>query len=101
MVDLTGDVSFQTTDDLHVRKPLGPAPLDVSSRPLITSQAVYSDDMECAVGIAVASMVESIPLSLSRLSRNRGHAAEHSERRLGSEAAWIISRGHVKIFEQI
>jgi hypothetical protein len=64
-VDLTGDVAFETADDLAFRHALFRAAFEVETCPGIAAQAGYDDAVEGGVGLPVSSAVQPATLGLS------------------------------------
>src|SRR6266536_2814444 len=75
-VDLAGDVTLETADDLCLRQPPGGAPLDVGAGRGVRAHPGDDDPPQGVVGLAVAAGVEAVAGALARGCGDRGSSAQ-------------------------
>ena len=73
--DLSGEVALQGSNGVELGMPFGESASDVVLGPLVGSQATDGDDVQRAIGGAIASAIEPMPDGLSGRGRNRTDAA--------------------------
>src|SRR5215204_3947484 len=89
--DLAGDVAFEGADSIEFGVPSSDPLCDVGLRRRIGSKPADGDDMQGAVGGAIATSVEPMPDCLSGRSRNGTDPAEGGEARLRSQSLRIVA----------
>src|SRR6266581_274551 len=60
VVELAGDVALEAADDLGFGQALGGAPVGVGAGASAVAEPADGDQVECAVGLAVAAAVEPV-----------------------------------------
>src|SRR5690606_8523200 len=91
LVELAGDVAFEAADDLLLGHAVFGASFHVGAGAGVPAQAADGDPVERFVGLSVAAAVEAVPVGLAGRGGDRGGAAEHGERRLGSEPVVVVA----------
>ena len=93
-VDLAGDVALEAAQDLAFAEAFGGAALDVASGWLVVPQSGYRDDVEGAVGGAVAASAEPVAAAgRAAVRRLRCDAAQLGEGGLASEPLGVVAGG--------
>ncbi len=77
--DLAGQVALERTDGVEFGMPLGDAASDVILRLLVGAQSPDGDDVQGAVGCAIAATVQAMSDRLTGRCGNRTDAAEGGE----------------------
>jgi hypothetical protein len=87
--------SVETADDLVFRLPFNEAPCHVVAGGLVAAQAYHEDDVQGAVGVAVAAAVESASDGFAAGGFQRADPAEFGEGRLAADPVGVVAdRGH-------
>src|SRR6266540_5482682 len=89
VVGLARDVALETADDLGLGLAFGCSALGVGARAGAVAQA-DGDQVQRAVGVAVAAVVETVAGGLARGRRDRTGAAERGERALTAQALDVL-----------
>src|SRR5215216_3688902 len=96
-VGLTRDVALEAAEDLRLALPFGgPAPR-VGACARAVAQAADGDQVQRAVGVAVAAVVEAVASGLARGCRQRTGAAERSKRGLAAQALDVLPGAHEQL----
>src|SRR5689334_21773763 len=94
---LSSNVSFQASDDLELGMALCDAPGPVGLGFLIRAKSADGDDVQRAVGSAVAAAVESMPGRLTGRSRHGTDTTERGKAGFGPQPFRIVSSGQKKL----
>src|SRR5579859_4121307 len=92
-VDLAGDVTLEHAHDLELGTTFFGAPLDIGARRKVANHPGHDDAPQGAVGLAVATAVESMTGDLARRRLDGRHAAQVRPGRLRTQPAWVVARG--------
>src|SRR5215218_6191182 len=90
VVGLARDVALETADDLGLGLAFGGSALGVGACAGAVAQAADGDQVQGAVGVAVAAVVETVAGGLARGRRDRAGAAERGERALAAQALDVL-----------
>jgi hypothetical protein len=90
VVGLARDVALETADDLGLGLAFGCSALGVGARAGAVAQAADGDQVQRAVGVAVAAVVETVAGGLARGRRDRTGAAQRGERALTAQALDVL-----------
>src|SRR5438093_7458260 len=93
LVDLAGDVALEAADDLAAVEAFGFASLGVGAGAGVVAEAADGDHVECAVGLAVAAVVEAVAAGAAAAGLDRGGGAELGEGRFAAEALDVLAGG--------
>src|SRR5215207_5569067 len=90
VVGLARDVALEAADDLGLGLAFGCSALGVGARAGAVARAADGDQVQRAVGVAVAAVVETVAGGLARGRRDRTGAAERGERALTAQALDVL-----------
>jgi hypothetical protein len=90
----TGEVALEAAEDLGRAQALGRAALGVGARGWVPAQAPDGEQVQGAVGLAVAAPVEPVADGPARGGRDRGDAAQVGEGGFATQAVGVVARGH-------
>src|SRR5271169_7216362 len=90
VVDLARDVALEAAHDFELGLSFGGASLRVCAGALAVAQAADGDEVQGAVGLAVATVVEAVTDGLARGGGNGAGAAQRSERALAAESVDVL-----------
>ena len=93
VVDLAGDVALEAAEDLELGLSFGRAAARVGARARAVAQAADGDQVQGAVGLAVAAVVEAVAGGLARGCGDWAGAAEGSEGCFAVEAVDVLPGG--------
>jgi hypothetical protein len=82
--------ALETADDLGLGLAFGCSALGVGARAGAVAQAADGDQVQRAVGVAVAAVVETVAGGLARGRRDRAGPAERGERALTAQALDVL-----------
>src|SRR5262245_30568419 len=92
-VELASDVPFEAADDLFLGLAvLGPA-FDVVAGARVVGHPGQRDDVQGAVGLAVAAAVEPVPGGFAAGGRDRANPAQSRERPLRVQPVGVVTAG--------
>ena len=95
--DLACDVALDAANGLEFGVALGDTLGDVSLGPGVGSKAADGDDVQRAVGSAVAAAVQTMSSCLAGGGRDRTYAAEGSEACFGMQTFGVVAGGQEQL----
>src|SRR6266849_44621 len=93
VVELAGDVALEAADDLGFGQALGGATVGVGAGASAVAEPADSDQVECAVGFAVAAAVEPVSARASGGGGDRTGAAWLGEGAVVGEPLDVLAGG--------
>lgn len=96
-VDLAGDVTLQTADDLALGLAFAGAALGVDASALAVAQANDRNQVQGSVGVAVAARVEAVARGLARGGGDGAGATQRGEGGFAGEALDVFAGGREKL----